>query len=93
MYNIYQVPEQSITVQINGKSCNAGITLQSNKEVQMPIHCVVARPRAIIDIHTYIHIRVYNGWAMSKRIQIKYLTIKRTFDLIEVLRAGKWQCR
>lgn len=51
--------EQSITVQINAKSCNAGITLQSNKEVQMPIHCVVARPRAIIDIHTYIHI--YNG--------------------------------
>lgn len=51
--------EQSITVQINAKSCNAGITLQSNKEVQMPIHYVVARPRAIIDIHTYIHI--YNG--------------------------------
>lgn len=53
---LYQVPGQSITVQINAKSCNAGITLQSNKEVQMPIHCVVvARPRAIIDIHTYIH--------------------------------------
>lgn len=42
--------EQSITVQINAKSCNAGITLQSNKEVQMPIHCVVARPRAITRI-------------------------------------------
>lgn len=50
--------EQSITVQINAKSCNAGITLQSNKEVQMPIHCVVARPRAIIDIHTYIYTRI-----------------------------------